>query len=69
MLVLAFGGFLADRAKRINELARAAHAIALAAGPILLVFVQPDIGTALVYVAALAAVLFVVGHPLDPPRR
>ena len=29
--------------------------------PILLVFVQPDIGTALVYTAALAAVLFVAG--------
>ena len=29
--------------------------------PIVLVFVQPDIGTALVYAAALAAVLFVAG--------
>ena len=35
--------------------------IVLAAGPILLVFLQPDIGTALVYIAVLAAVLFVVG--------
>jgi hypothetical protein len=33
----------------------------------LLVFVQPDIGTALVYIAALAAALFVVGSPLAAP--
>jgi rod shape determining protein RodA len=37
------------------------EAIALAAGPIVLVFVQPDVGTAMVYSAALAAVLFVAG--------
>ena len=36
-------------------------AIALGLLPILLVFVQPDIGTALVYAAALAAVLFFAG--------
>ena len=36
-------------------------AVALAAAPIALVFVQPDIGTALVYTAALAAVLFTGG--------
>ena len=35
--------------------------IALAGGPILLVFLQPDAGTALVYVSVLAAVLFVSG--------
>ena len=33
----------------------------LAAGPILLVFLQPDAGTALVYISVLAAVLFVSG--------
>ena len=35
--------------------------IGLAVLPILLVFIQPDIGSALVYVAALGAVLFVAG--------
>ena len=53
--------FLADRAKRLNEFAVPLGAIALAAGPILLVFVQPDIGTALVYTSVVAAVLFVSG--------
>ena len=33
----------------------------LACVPILLVFVQPDVGTAMVYMAALAAVLFIAG--------
>ena len=31
--------------------------------PVLLVFAQPDLGTALVYTAALAAMLFVAGVP------
>jgi rod shape determining protein RodA len=37
------------------------EAIGFGLVPILLVFVQPDIGTAMVYIAALAAVLFVAG--------
>ena len=37
------------------------QAIGFAAGPILLVFVQPDVGTAMVYAVALAGVLFVAG--------
>ena len=41
--------------------ARCSAAIGLAASRSLLVFLQPDIGTALVYGAALAAVLFVAG--------
>jgi rod shape determining protein RodA len=55
---LFLAGFLADRSKRIGEASVPLSAVALAAGPIALVFVQPDIGTALVYIAALAAVLF-----------
>src|SRR5579872_6018757 len=58
---LFVAGFLADRAKRLHELAVPLAAIALAAAPIALVFVQPDVGTALVYSAALGAVLFTVG--------
>jgi rod shape determining protein RodA len=61
LFTLFLAAFLADRAKRIDELRVPLGAVALAAGPIALVFVQPDIGTALVYTAALAAVLFVAG--------
>jgi rod shape determining protein RodA len=61
LFVLFLAGFLADRAKRLDESRIALEAIALAAGPILLVFVQPDVGTTMVYAVALAAVLFVAG--------
>jgi rod shape determining protein RodA len=59
--VLAIAAFLADRAKAISHLGVVLAAIGYGLLPILLVFVQPDIGTALVYTAALAAVLFVAG--------
>ena len=61
LLALFLAAFLSDRAKRLNEFRVPLSAIALAAGPIFLVFVQPDIGSALVYLAVLAAVLFVSG--------
>ena len=61
LFVLALAGFLADRARRLGDPRVVLQAIALAAVPILLVFMQPDLGTSLVYTAALAAVLFVAG--------
>jgi len=61
LFVLALAGFLAERSRRINEPRTTLGAIGLAAVPVALVFVQPDFGTALVYGAALAAVLFVAG--------
>jgi rod shape determining protein RodA len=60
-LVLFLAGLLADRAKRLGDSKTVLSAIAFAAGPILLVFVQPDFGTAMVYAAALVGVLFVAG--------
>jgi rod shape determining protein RodA len=61
LLVLVLAGFLADRARSISSPATPLTALGYGLLPIALVFVQPDIGTALVYVAALAAVLFVAG--------
>ena len=61
LFVLFLAGFLADRAKRIRETGTVMTAVGLALVPMLLVFWQPDIGTTLVYGAALAAVLFVAG--------
>jgi rod shape determining protein RodA len=60
-LAVALAAFLADRGKRIGELRTVAGAVGLAALPLFLVFVQPDIGTALVYAAVTAAALFVGG--------
>ena len=61
LLVLFLAAFLADRVKRIGETRTVAAAVGFAAMPTLLVFLQPDIGTALVYAAGLAAVLFFAG--------
>jgi len=61
LFVLALAGFLADRARRISSPRTTLQTVGLAAVPIFLVFLQPDLGTALVYGAALAAILFVAG--------
>jgi rod shape determining protein RodA len=61
LIALFLAGYLADRSKQVGRLSVPLRAILLAAGPVFLVFVQPDIGTALVYGAVLAAALFVSG--------
>ena len=61
LFVLALGGFLADRARRLHEPRVVLQAIGLALLPIALVFKQPDLGTALVYGAALVGCLFLAG--------
>ena len=61
LLILALAAFLADRARSISSPAVVLAAIGYGIAPIVLVFVQPDIGTALVYTAALAVMLFVAG--------
>jgi rod shape determining protein RodA len=61
LFVLVLAGFLAERSRSITSTRAPLVAIGAGAIPIVLVFLQPDIGTALVYTAALAAVLFVAG--------
>ena len=61
LFVLAIAGFLVERAGRVTRWRTIGSALGLGAGPILLVFLQPDLGTALVYSAALLAVLFFAG--------
>jgi rod shape determining protein RodA len=61
VLVLFIAGFLADRSRRIGESGPVSGAIALAALPILLVFIEPDFGTALVLSVAVVAALFFAG--------
>jgi rod shape determining protein RodA len=63
LFVLALAGFLAERSRRLSEVRTTLTAIGLASIPIFLVFLQPDFGSALVYCAAVAAVLFVGGTP------
>ena len=61
LFVLALAGFLVERAGKVTRWRTIATAMALGLAPILLVFLQPDLGTALVYAAALFAVLFFAG--------
>ena len=61
VLALTLGAFLAANARQVDRLTVPLKTIGLAAVPIVLVFAQPDAGTALVYVAVLAAVLLVAG--------
>ena len=61
LFTLFLAAFLADRIKRVGDPRVILQTVGLAVIPLLLVFVQPDIGTALVYGAALAAVLFAAG--------
>jgi rod shape determining protein RodA len=63
LFVLALAGFLAERSRRLNEPRTTLTAVGLALIPIFLVFLQPDFGSALVYCAALGAVLLVAGTP------
>jgi rod shape determining protein RodA len=61
LFVLAIAGFLVERAGRVTRWRTVLSALGLGVVPILLVFMQPDLGTALVYGAALLAALFFVG--------
>jgi rod shape determining protein RodA len=61
LFVLAIAGFLADRSRSLNSARATLAALGYGLVPILLVFVQPDIGTALVYTSALGAVLLIAG--------
>ncbi len=61
LLILVLASFLADRSRRLGEWRTTGAAVALAAVPTFLVFIEPDFGTALVYGAILVAALFVAG--------
>jgi len=60
-VILFLAAFLADRGKRVAEGRTVLAATGLAFVPMVLVFLQPDLGTAVVYAAALWATLFVAG--------
>ena len=67
--IVLIGAFLADRARQIDRAWVVLAAVGIAAGPILLVFFQPDFGTALVWCAALDGAVVLRGRPLAAPCR
>jgi len=61
ILAICLAGYISTHARRLNEFPVVLRVIGYAALPTLLVFLQPDFGTSLVYLAVLAAALFVCG--------
>jgi len=61
LLAVFLAGVLAESGKRVTEFRTTVVAIGAASVPMLFVFLQPDIGTALVYGAILIAALFFAG--------
>ena len=63
LFVLALAGMLAERQRVVGAWETSLRVVGLGLVPVVLVFAQPDLGTALVYLAALGAMLFVAGVP------
>jgi rod shape determining protein RodA len=61
LLVVALAGFTVDRARRLGERETTSRIVLLALIPAMLVVAQPDLGSGLVYLAIVLAVLFVAG--------
>jgi rod shape determining protein RodA len=61
LLVLALSAFLVDRMRRLNDRETTSRIMLLALIPAMLVVVQPDLGSGMVYLAIALAVLFVAG--------
>jgi rod shape determining protein RodA len=63
LFVLFLAGFVADRARRVGEWRTTLAVVGLSLPPILLVFKEPDFGTALIYAAAVGAILLLACVP------
>jgi rod shape determining protein RodA len=61
LLVVALSAFMVERIRRISEVETTCRVLLLAVVPAMLVVVQPDLGSALVYMAIAVAVLYVAG--------
>ena len=61
LLIVTLSAFVIDRSRRMSEIQRTIRILALGMLPAALVFLQPDLGTALVYGVITLAVLFVAG--------
>lgn len=63
LIVIVLAAFVVDRARRLGDRDTVARTMLVALFPAALVMLQPDLGSALVYVAIVLAVLFVAGVP------
>jgi rod shape determining protein RodA len=63
LLCLALAAFVVDRSRRLHERDTTARAMLMMLFPAALVMIQPDLGSALVYIVVALATLFCVGTP------
>jgi rod shape determining protein RodA len=61
LLILSLSAFLVDRVRRLGDVDTTSRAVLMAVVPAMLVVAQPDLGSGLVYLAIVAASLFVAG--------
>jgi rod shape determining protein RodA len=61
LLVLALSAFLIDRVRRLSDREVTSRIMLLALVPTMLVMLQPDLGTSIVYISIALMVLFVAG--------
>jgi rod shape determining protein RodA len=61
LLVVALAAFTVDRTRRLGDRETTSRIVLLALVPAMLVIAQPDLGSGLVYLAIVLAVLFVAG--------
>ena len=61
LLIVALSAFVVDRVRRLHERETTSRLMLLAILPAMLVVVQPDLGSGLVYLAIVTAILFVAG--------
>jgi rod shape determining protein RodA len=61
LLVVALSAFMVERMRRLSEVETTSRILLLAILPAMLVVIQPDLGSGLVYMAIAVAVLFVAG--------
>jgi rod shape determining protein RodA len=61
LLIAALAGFMVDRMRRLSDKETTSRILLLAILPAMLVVIQPDLGSGLVYIAVACAVLFVAG--------
>ena len=63
LLIVSLSAFTIDMTRRVADRRTTVRLMALGLAPAALVMIQPDLGSALVFVAITAAILFIAGVP------
>jgi rod shape determining protein RodA len=63
LLIVALSAFVVDRVRRLKDRETTSRVVLLAVVPAMLVIAQPDLGSGLVYLGVLGAILFIAGTP------